>query len=100
MLLCLPKCFLQMDNEKLNTCSSLIKSRGNLAKLCHHPDGLLGLGNGISLGFGDRVSAVMEGEVHLDRACLAGNNYPIFNQAAKYNLTAQKVLGTTGVLQP
>lgn len=48
MLLCL----LQMDNEKLNTCSSLIKLRGNLAKLCHHPDGLLGLENGISLGFG------------------------------------------------
>lgn len=52
MLLCLPKCFLQTHNEKLNTCSSLIKSRGNLAKLCCHPDGLLGLGNGISLEFG------------------------------------------------
>lgn len=50
MLLCLPKCFLQTDNETLNIC--LIKSRGNLAKLCCHPDGLLGLGNGISLGFG------------------------------------------------
>lgn len=52
MLLCLPKCFLQADNEKLNTRFSLIKSRGKLAKLCCHPDGLLGLGNGISLGFG------------------------------------------------
>lgn len=42
----------------------------------------------------------MEGEVHLDRVCLAGNNYPIFNQAAKWNLTVQKVFGATGVLQP
>lgn len=42
----------------------------------------------------------MEGEVHLDRVCLAGNNYPIFNQAAKCYLTAQKVFGAAGVLQP
>lgn len=42
----------------------------------------------------------MEGEVHLDRICLAGNNYPIFNQAAKCNLTVQKVFRATGVLQP
>lgn len=41
----------------------------------------------------------MEGEVHLDHVCLSGNNYPIFNQAAKCNLTAQKVFGATGVLQ-
>lgn len=42
----------------------------------------------------------MEGEVHLDRVCLAGNNYPIFNHAAKCYLTAQKVFGAAGVLQP
>lgn len=44
----------------------------------------------------------MKGEAHLDCVYLAGNNYPILSQEAKYNLIAGEgeTLGTAGVSQP
>lgn len=44
----------------------------------------------------------MEGEVHLERVCLAGNNDLIFSQEAKSHLTAgeREVSGSTVVQHP